>query len=153
MPDWLREPAVGCVWDLEGPWYSDNILWLRPTAGSRCSDWRGPVATSAKGAEQFIELGESGGGMSRGNFFFDNAKCCKLGHFYHFCQAFDPPWPPHRSRLCRDRTMWRNDEMKQPRDRKMPSWYDMIKRLKDGYHNMWDTSWSDIFRYIYCLES
>ena len=20
--------------------------------------------------------------------FLDNVKCCKLGHFYHFCQAF-----------------------------------------------------------------
>ena len=36
----------------------------------------------------------------QGKFLFDNAKCCKLDHFYHFCQAFGggamaplaPPW-------------------------------------------------------------
>ena len=35
------------------------------------------------------KLGGSGG-MPLGNFFFDNTKCCKLGHFYHFCQALAP---------------------------------------------------------------
>ena len=27
-------------------------------------------------------------------FFFYNAKCCELGHFFHFCQAFGGPCPP-----------------------------------------------------------
>ena len=57
------------------------------TGGSRRSHWRGPAAASAKNTEQISELGGSGG-MPPGKFFFDNAKCCKLGHFYHFCQAF-----------------------------------------------------------------
>ena len=37
------------------------------------------------------KLGVSGGMPPGKFFFFDNAKCCKLGHFYHFCQAFGPP--------------------------------------------------------------
>ena len=38
------------------------------------------------------------GGMPPVKFFFDNAKCCKLGHFLNFCLAFGggmaPPGPP-----------------------------------------------------------
>ena len=67
------------------------------TGGSRSSRWRGPAVANAKNTEQISEFGRSGG-LPPGKFFFDNAKCCKLGHFYHFCQAFGeghgPAGPP-----------------------------------------------------------
>ena len=55
----------------------------RGTGGSRRSHWRGPVATSAKNTEQISELGGSGG-MPPRKFFFNDAKCCNLGHFLIF---------------------------------------------------------------------
>ena len=76
--------------------------YCRHTGSSRRLHWRGPVAASAKNKEQISELGRSGG-MPLGNFFFfHNAKCCKLGHFFIFVRLLGgmPPWPPPWSRLC-----------------------------------------------------
>ena len=51
---------------------------------------------------QTSELGGSGG-VPPGKFFFDNAKCCKLGHFFSFLSGLlggghappplEPPMP------------------------------------------------------------
>ena len=76
----------------------DTDVSLGGTGGSRHSHWRGPAAVSAKNTEQISELGGSGG-MPPGNFFFNNAKCRKLGHFLIFVRplgggAMAPPLEP-----------------------------------------------------------
>ena len=73
------------------------------TGGSRRSHWRGPAAVSAKNTEQISELGGSGG-MPPEKFFFSNARCCKLDHFFKIFVrplggGLGPPWPPPWSRL------------------------------------------------------
>ena len=58
---------------------------------------------NTENTEQISELWGSGG-MPLGIFFLNNAKCCKIGPFCHFCQAFGggdgPPGPPPLGAAC-----------------------------------------------------